>query len=162
VNSPPRKEMTPTRVRLAQQADWDELSRMRAALWPESSAEEHAEELQLILSGKFPGTMPFVILVAEANDGTLSGFLEAGLRSYADRCDAAHAVGYVEGWYVREEWRRQGIGTQLLHAAEDWARSQGCKEMASDTRIDNVVSQRAHEALGFEITERSVLYRKTL
>jgi aminoglycoside 6'-N-acetyltransferase I len=154
--------MAPTRVRLARQADRDELSRMRAALWPESEAEEHAEELQLILAGKFPGTMPLAIFVAEANDGTLSGFLEAGLRSYADGCDAAHAVGYVEGWYVQEQWRRQGIGAQLLHAAEDWARSQGCKEMASDTRVENVVSQRAHEALGFETAERSVLYRKTL
>lgn len=154
--------MTPTRVRLAQQADRDELSRMRAALWPESSAEEHAEELRLILSGKFPGIMPAVILVAEASDGTLEGFLEAGLRSYADGCDAAHAVGYMEGWYVREKWRRKGIGAALLRAAEDWARSQGCKEMASDTRIDNAVSQRAHEALGFEIAERSVLYRKAL
>jgi aminoglycoside 6'-N-acetyltransferase I len=147
--------MRTTRVRLAQQADLDELSRLRAALWPESSAEEHAEELQVILSGKFPGIMPLVIFVAEASDGALAGFLEAGLRSYADGCDAAHAVGYVEGWYVRGEWRRQGIGAEL-------ARGQGCKEMASDTRIDNVASQGAHEALGFEIAERSVLYRKTL
>jgi aminoglycoside 6'-N-acetyltransferase I len=76
--------MRTTRVRLAQQADLDELSRLRAALWPESSAEEHAEELQVILSGKFPGIMPLVIFVAEASDGALAGFLEAGLRSYAD------------------------------------------------------------------------------
>jgi hypothetical protein len=34
--------------------------------------------------------------------------------------------------------------------------------MASDTTIDNLVSQRVHEALGFEVAERSVLYRKTL
>jgi len=150
------------RVRLAQPADQDELSRMRAALWPESPAEEHAKELQLILLGKFPGVMPLVIFVAEASDGKLAGFLEAGLRSCADGCDGAHAVGYVEGWYVREDLRKQGIGAELLQAAEDWARSQGCKEMASDTQIDNVVSQRAHEALGFEIAERSVLYRKSL
>jgi aminoglycoside 6'-N-acetyltransferase I len=92
----------------------------------------------------------------------LAGFLEAGLRSYADGCEASHPVGYVEGWYVREEWRRQGIGAELLRGAEDWAPSQGCKEMASDTRVDNLVSHRAHEALGFEVAERSVLYRKTL
>lgn len=135
---------------------------MRTALWPESSAEEHAKELQLILSGQFPGTMLLVIFVAEASDGTLEGFLEAGLRSHADGCDESHAVGYVEGWYVREDLRQQGIGAELVRAAEDWARGQGCKEMASDTQIDNVVSQRAHEALGFEIAERSVLFRKRL
>jgi aminoglycoside 6'-N-acetyltransferase I len=157
-----RKKMRTACIRLAQRADRDALSRMRAALWPESSAEEHAEELELILSGKFPGTMPLVILVAVAKDGTMAGFLEAGLRSHADGCDEAHAVGYVEGWYVAEKWRRQGMGAELVDAAEEWARSQGCKEMASDTRVDNLVSQRAHEALGFEIAERSVLYRKML
>jgi hypothetical protein len=28
------------------------------------------------------------------------------------------------------------MGTELLAAAEDWARKQGCVEMASDTWID--------------------------
>ena len=154
--------MRATRVRLAQPADRDQLARLRVALWPESSAEEHGQELTLLLAGKFPGVMPQVILVAEANDGTLAGFLEAGLRSRADGCDEAHSVGYVEGWYVAENWRQQGIGMELLRVAEDWARSQGCIEMASDTAIDNEVSQRAHEVLGFEVAERSVLYRKKL
>jgi aminoglycoside 6'-N-acetyltransferase I len=135
---------------------------MRAVLWPESSVVEHAEELELILCGKFPGVMPMVILVAEEADGKLAGFLEAGLRSYADGCEASHAVGYVEGWYVAEQSRRRGIGAALLRGAEDWARGQGCVEMASDTQIENVTSQRVHEALGFEVAERSVLYRKTL
>ena len=130
-------------------------------LWPESSAGEHGQELRLILGSQFPGVMPRVILVAQASDGTLAGFLEAGLRSYADGCEARYPVGYVEGWYVAENWQR-GIGTELLRAAEDWARSQGCIEMASDTAIHNQVSQRAHQALGFEIVERSVLYRESL
>ena len=106
--------------------------------------------------------MPLVILVSQDSDSTLLGFLEVGLRSYADGCDVSHPVGYVEGWYVEENARKQGIGTALLHAAEDWARSQGCTEMASDTTIDNHVSQRVHESLGFQVAERSVLYRKAL
>ena len=53
-------------------------------------------------------------------------------------------------------------GLPVGRPAEDWARGQGCIEMASDTRIDNAVSQRAHQALGFEVAEHSVLYRKTL
>ena len=149
-------------VRLAKPSDRDQLSRLRAALWPESSAEEHGEELALILVGTFPRVMPLVILVAQAGDGTLAGFLEVGLRSCADGCNESRAVGYVEGWYVEENWRRQWIGAELLRAAEGWARRQGCLEMASDAAIDNLVSQRAHEALGFEVAERSVLYRKTL
>ena len=149
-------------VRFARAGDREQLARMRAALWPESSAEEHSEELALILAGKPPTMLPLVVLVAEAADGTLAGFLEVGLRSHADGCNEAHAVGYVEGWYVAESYRRRGIGAELLRAAEDWAREQGCAEMASDAQIENEVSQRAHEALGFEIASRSVNYRKTL
>jgi aminoglycoside 6'-N-acetyltransferase I len=34
--------------------------------------------------------------------------------------------------------------------------------MASDTWIDNAESQRAHQALGFEVVDRCVNYRKRL
>jgi aminoglycoside 6'-N-acetyltransferase I len=71
-------------------------------------------------------------------------------------------VGYLEGWYVVPEVRRQGIGAQLMAAAEDWARGQGCTEIASDALIDNENSHRAHRALGFEETGRVVNFRKPL
>ena len=41
-------------------------------------------------------------------------------------------------------------------------RPPGCVEIASDTWIDNEVSQRAHEASGYEVVDRCVHYRKTL
>src|SRR5690242_12484664 len=149
------------RIRLAQPSDHDQLVRMREALWPNASAEEHARELALILEGKPPVTLPLIILVAEASDRTLAGFLEVDLRSHADGCDPLRPVGYVEGWYVAENHRHNGIGRKLLAAAEDWARSHGCLEMASDTWVDNEVSERVHEALGYEVVDRCVHYRKT-
>ena len=149
-------------MRIAQPADRRALARLLHALWPESPAEEHARELELILAGKAPGTLPLVIFVAEDKDGTLVAFLECGLRSHADSCNPSRPVGYVEGWYVAEGHRRRGIGKTLLKAAEDWARSQGCTEMASDAVIDNELSQKVHQRLGFEVVERSVLFRKTL
>jgi aminoglycoside 6'-N-acetyltransferase I len=149
-------------IRLAQLSDRDQLVRLREALWPNSSAEEHTRELTLILEGKAPVTMPLIILVAEASDRTLAGFLEIDLRSHADGCNPLRPVGYIEGWYVAENHRHRGIGKKLLTAAEDWARSQGCVEMASDTWVDNELSQRVHEALGYELVDRCVHYRKTL
>ena len=149
-------------IRPAQMSDRDQLARMCEALWPKASAEEHARELTLILEGKPVVTLPLIILVADAGDGTLAGFLEVDLRSHADGCDPIRPVGYVEGWYVAGSYRNQGIGRRLLAAAEDWARSHGCLEMASDTWIDNEVSQRVHETLGYEVVDRCVHYRKTL
>jgi aminoglycoside 6'-N-acetyltransferase I len=149
-------------VRVAQSSDHEQLLRFREALWPKAPAEGLARELTAILEGKAPVTMPLMIFVAEVRDGILVGFLEVDLRSHADGCDPARPVGYVEGWYVAEEYRHQGVGRKLLHAAEDWARSQGCLEIASDTWIDNEVSQRVHESLGYEVVDRCVHYRKKL
>ena len=149
-------------VRPARPGDLEQLARLREALWPESTAAEHARELTSILAGKSPGILPMVIFVAETSGGAIGGFLEVGLRSVADGCDPAQPVGYVEGWYVADSHRRRGVGAALLRAAEDWARAQGCSEMASDTQLTNVLSQRVHESLGFEIAERAILYRKSL
>jgi aminoglycoside 6'-N-acetyltransferase I len=149
-------------IRLGQPSDRGPLAQLRHTLWPESSAEDHGQELDLILAGKAPGILPATVFVAESVGAALLGFLEAGLRSHADGCDLSHPIGYLEGWYVIETHRRQGIGAALLRAAEDWARNQGCTEMASDTQLENLVSQRAHESLGFQVAERRILYRKPL
>jgi aminoglycoside 6'-N-acetyltransferase I len=150
------------RIRPAVLADCNQLGHLREALWPKASAEEHAQEVAAILNGAAALPMPTIILVAEASDRTLIGFVEADLRSHADGCDPSRSVGYVEGWYVLEIRRRSGIGRELVLAAENWARGHGCTEMASDTWIDNDVSQRSHEALGYQVVDRCVHYRKTL
>jgi aminoglycoside 6'-N-acetyltransferase I len=153
---------TGVKIRPAVAADLMALGKMRHALWPESSVEHHEEELVPILAGKPPGVMPMTYFVAEDASGEVVGFVEVGLRSTADGCDWARAVGYIEGWYVVESYRRRGVGGQLIAAAESWAREQGCTEMASDTQIDNTLSLQAHVHLGYEIAERSILFRKNL
>jgi aminoglycoside 6'-N-acetyltransferase I len=150
------------RVRPGEPMDREPLSLMRLALWPQLSVDEDRQELDATLSGKPDSTMPLSILVAETDAGDLIGFLEVGLRSHADGCDTRVPVGFVEGWFVSDRHRRKGIGAKLLAAAEDWARGRGCLEMASDTWLDNDKSQRVHEALGFEVVDRCVHYRKAL
>jgi aminoglycoside 6'-N-acetyltransferase I len=150
------------KVRPALSSDLNELARMCELLWPDASAEEHARERDAILSsGKF-GTLPGEILVSYEEHGALTGFIEVGLRSHADGCDFTRPVGYVEGWFVHEPFRSQGVGRELMRAAEDWARAHGCVEMASDALILNEGSQRAHQALGFEVVDRCVHFRKSL
>jgi aminoglycoside 6'-N-acetyltransferase I len=135
---------------------------MRELLWPDSSLEEHRHEIESILhSGKY-GTLPMAILVSQDEEGALTGFLEVGLRSHADGCDIARTVGFVEGWFVHDASRKQGIGRALMQSAEAWARKQGSLEMASDTWIDDERSQLAHQALGFAVVDRCVHFRKQL
>lgn len=148
-------------VRAARSSDREPLAAMRAALWPDGPVEEHATELDAILAGEWSQLFPYVVLVAES-DGALVGFAEVTLRSRAEGCDPAQPAGYLEGWYVAGAHRRRRVGAELMRAAEDWARAQGCVEMASDTWLDNEPSQRAHEALGYEEADRCVHYRKKL
>jgi aminoglycoside 6'-N-acetyltransferase I len=135
---------------------------LREALWPDSSAEEHASALERMIEEKRNGTMPLAVFVAQVATGELVGFLEVDLRSHADGCDPRQPVGFLEGWFVTESYREKGVGKRLLTTAEDWARRHGCVEMASDTWIDHGLSQRVHEGLKFEVVDRCVHYRKKL
>jgi aminoglycoside 6'-N-acetyltransferase I len=148
-------------VRIGRPADARTVARQFVALWREGTLPEHEGEAAAILLGKAPSTLPVVLFVAEV-ERQVVGFVEVGLRSHADGCDPGRPVGFVEGWYVEPEQRGRGVGRALMGAAEDWARSQGCHELASDTWIDNEPSQRAHEALAFEVVDRCVNYRKSL
>ena len=147
-------------VRPLEPRDAQAVVRLRVALWP-GPAEEHAAEIAALLSGSPRSTLPLTTLVAVEEDEVL-GFAEVGLRSHADGCDATRPVGYLEGWFVRPESRRRGVGRALLAAAEAWARGQGAREFASDTWATNEDSVRAHIALGFEVVDRCVNFRKPL
>ncbi len=143
-------------VRLLRPADHAEWLRMRQALWPDDSPERHLAEME-----SFSGLDSAAVFVAERPGGGLGGFLEVSLHQDAEGC-ATSPVGYVEGWYVDPDLRRRGVGGLLLSAAEDWARSRGCREMASDARADNAASLAAHCARGYDVAARVVLFRKSL
>lgn len=102
-----------------------------------------------------------VVFVAATDRGRLAGFVEASIRDWAEGC-STRPVGYIEGWYVVPEYRRSGVGRQLIDAAEQWARSRGCSEMGSDALLDNVISYAAHRALGYREVERVVAFSKKI
>lgn len=108
------------------------------------------------------GTLPATIFVSEDDQKKLTGFLLVDLRSHADGCDPSHPVAYIEGWFVYKPFRRSGIGTTLVRAAEEWGRALNCKEIASDTWSDERNALEAHEAQGFEIVDRCIHFRKQL
>jgi aminoglycoside 6'-N-acetyltransferase I len=144
------------KIRLAGANDTSEWLRMRLLLWPKHEAPALLQEMEHMLTD--PMTPVFVL---ERPEGGLGGFLEAGTRKYADGCETS-PVGYIEGWFVDEDLRGKGFGQALVRQAEDWARSQGLKEMASDTWLDNEGSIRAHLAMGYVEVERLIHFARTL
>jgi aminoglycoside 6'-N-acetyltransferase I len=150
-----------TTVRAAVPADLDAIVTLSHQLWREESAENLEAHARAVLGGSPDSTMPLTLFVAE-RAGRVIGFVEVGLRSHADGCDARRAVGFIEGWFVAPGHRGQQVGRSLMAAAETWAASQGCTEIASDTWIDNEASERAHRALGFEVVDLCINFRKAL
>jgi aminoglycoside 6'-N-acetyltransferase I len=143
-------------LRSQDHADW---VRLRHALWPDATLDEHRRDAERFLAGDHHE--PAEVLLAFDDTDHAIGFVELSIRNIVDSC-RTHRVGYLEGWYVIPEARRQGVGAELVAAAERWARGAGCREFASDARLDNEVSHRAHVALGFTETGRSVNFRKDL
>jgi len=133
--------------------DWVDL---RAALWPDQTRAELESEGRAAIAAE----SPLVVFVAD-DGGQLAGFIEISLRSYAEGCGGS-PVPYVEGWYVRDDARRRGIGGALMRAVEAWCRERGYDELGSDANAGNRLSRVAHRALGFGEVETLVVFRKAL
>lgn len=144
-------------VRPLRESDLNEWFRLRKLLWDENEDEDHKAEMLDIL-GHADSQL---VLVADSGNGSLIGFLEASIRPFVEDCVSDH-VGYLEGWYVEPELRRNGIGSELVKFAERWAKQKGCIEMASDAEVGNDSSLAAHTRLGYEETSRLIHLRKDL
>jgi len=118
---------------------------MREELWPDSRA-THAAEVDRYFSGQ--AREPLAVLIAKSDDQRALGFVELSIRPYAEGC-RTDRVPFLEGWFVRPGARGQGVGRALVAASEEWARSQGCSEFASDAEDGNEASIAAHLTLGF-------------
>jgi aminoglycoside 6'-N-acetyltransferase I len=93
---------------------------------------------------------------------TTCGFAQCGLRQ--DYVEGTHSnpVGYLEGIYVKPEYRKSGCAKLLLAACESWAREQGCAEFASDCELTNEDSLRFHLNVGFREANRIICFTKNL
>jgi aminoglycoside 6'-N-acetyltransferase I len=145
------------RIRLISSSDRDAWLTLRRALWPDTSEVSHDEEMAQSLRN----LEELPVFVAEAEDGRLVGMIELSIHDRAPGCNTDR-IGYIEGWYVAEPLRRQGVGGKLVKEAEDWARAAGCTEMASDTTLSYPVSPVAHKALGYEEVETVTCFKKSL
>lgn len=146
------------KIRRAVLADLENWFALRKLLWAHVSKDESRAFLEDSLheSDKMP------IFLAESGAGEIVGFLEAALRfDYVEGCETS-PVGYIEGWFVAENFRQQEIGRKLVEAAESWARALGCREMASDCLLENTLSLKAHLAIGYEEVERNIHFKKNL
>ncbi|MBE9019545.1 GNAT family N-acetyltransferase [Chroococcidiopsidales cyanobacterium LEGE 13417] len=137
------------------QENFNEWLDLALKLWSDESFEEMQKSLTNILHS--PREAGF--LVKDDNDKAI-GFMNLSLRYDYVPGATQSPVAYVEGIYVEDEYRKQGIGTKLIQFAQQWAIERGCVELASDALLDNTASYDFHTKVGFQEVERVVTFIK--
>jgi|SRR5262245_27942151 len=105
-------------------------------------------------------------LVAEV-DGEVAGYLEASIqppmetaRWQAQR-DLGHPRLLINYVGTADAFKRMGVATNLVGAAEDWGRSKGAVASVCDTFIESPLSVPFWEKrMGYE--RRAIIFRKPL
>jgi aminoglycoside 6'-N-acetyltransferase I len=142
-------------IRPVTQEDKTEWLRMRKGIWPEAPDEYLDYDMDDVLSSDRNAVF-FALL-----EGSPVGMIEVHLKETAEGCFSS-PVGYLEAWFVNNDMRGKGVAGALIDAAENWARTKGCRDMASDTWLENAVSIRAHAKMGYSEVERLVHFVKQL
>ena len=144
------------KIRRASIQDASTVGSLACQLWPDNPLEEMEEEFASLLS-----RADAAIFLAEM-EGEAIGFAQCQLRRDYVEGTGSSPVGYLEGIFVREEYRRKGIARQLLAECEAWAGDFGCSEFASDCELENVQSLRFHRNVGFEEANRIICFVKKI
>ena len=122
---------------------------MCVALWPDLTIDE---VLRMNHDGMFKNEFLYI------EGGEAVAFLSLSIRSdYVEGSDSS-PVGYIEGIYVKPEFRRKGIAEKMIDHAKEWSKKFDCSELASDCVLDNEASQAFHTSVGFKETNRIICY----
>ena len=128
---------------------------LAAELWPRHTPEELLAEFEQV-----SGAGGVLFLAMEGD--TPVGFAQCRLRhDYVEGTDSS-PVGYLEGVYVLEQYRRRSVARSLLAACEAWAAGRGCTEFASDCELHHTDSLRFHLGCGFHEANRIICLTKRL
>ncbi|MCM0622987.1 GNAT family N-acetyltransferase [Lysinibacillus sp. OL1_EC] len=143
-------------IQQANQKDAHAAASLALLLWPNHTREEFTEKMTQLL--KEENAAIFLVY----DDDEAVGFAQCQLRTdYVEGTDSS-PVGYLEGLFVREEYRQQGYARLLVEKCEQWAKHRGCLEFASDCEWDNDESLRVHLQLGFTEANRIICFTKKL
>ena len=143
-------------VKQAELSDLYDIAELAFELWPEHTIDELKDETEEYISKKS------CVIFLNWDGDIPNGFAQCSLRTDYVEGTETSPVGYLEGIFVREERRNEGIGTELLEACERWARNCGCTEFASDCELSNADGFSFHVRSGFSAVNRIICFTKQL
>ncbi len=140
----------------ATEASLNDWVSMGFQLWPDSTKDELRDVfLDILKSDKEEGLLYYL-------DNEYVGFINISIRSDYVNGSTTSPVGYVEGIYVKPEYRNRNIARDLIRAGEIWASSKGCKQVGSDILVDNKNSYDFHKKVGFDEVETVICFIKDI
>lgn len=132
------------------------VAKLAIQMWEDNSLEGLTEELTEIIES--PESAVFLLFEGE----TAVGFAQCQLRhDYVEGTESS-PVGYLEGIFIEEEYRKKGYAKELLKECEAWAKEMECSEFASDCELTNTGSLEFHLKMGFEEANRVICFTKKL
>jgi len=124
-------------------------------LWPDEDPQDFTREFD-----KYSSSDNAISFISKNEKGKVIALIALTTRKEFVEGAYVYPVGYVEGLYVQEDYRNMGIAKKLISAATRWAKSKGCRQLASDAELVNEESQAFHKKEEFEETNRLVCYIK--
>lgn len=145
------------KIRKAIKKDFNQIVDLALKLWPNHSREELEKEFASLFNKKDE-----IIFVAISPSEEIIGFASASIRRNNLPGVSCYPAGYLEGIYIEPEFRKNNLAKKLVSEVEKWARLNQCKILVSDSELNNLVSQKFHNKLGFKETKRLVFFEKKI
>lgn len=143
-------------IRQAKKEDIKTVAKLAGMMWDHHELEELEEEFSEVIGG----AESVVFLISEGMKAI--GFAQCQLRHDYVEGTSSSPVGYLEGIFIQQGYRKNGYAYELLQCCEQWAREQGCVEFASDCELSNDTSLHFHLAVGFQEANRIICFTKKL
>lgn len=140
----------------AEEKDVEVITQLALKLWPDNTYESLYVEMQELIQSS-----QHQILLYWVGDNPVA-FIHLSIRNDYVEGSTTSPTGYLEGIYVEEAYRNQGIGRKLLLAGEKWLREKGCIQIGSDILLDNTNSYQFHKQVGFQEVSRLITFIKDL
>lgn len=144
------------RIKKAIVSDAKNIAQLASLMWTEHKIEDLTEEFSQMINKN-----DTVIFLGYKNE-ILIGFAQCQLRRDYVEGTKTSPVGYLEGIFIKEQYRKNGYAKLLLKECEHWAKMQGCSEFASDCELNNNTSLAFHLKVGFVEANKIICFTKCL
>lgn len=105
---------------------------------------------------KFSNSLTEKVLIAEIDK--IVGWMHVSLVEPLE----SKAFVEIRGIVVKEEYRKQGIGTKLIQAAEKWGKEKGCKKIRIRTNIKRNETRKYYSNLNYKSIKTQEVFEKEI